>query len=275
MSQFRDRIKEVRRMKASELLDNDGNWRIHPDVQKDSLIGVLHEIGKADVIKAYRSERAGGALVLYDGHLRKTIDPDEEWQVAITDLTDAEADKMLLLGDPIASLAEMDGKKVLALTETVMTDDLAVREMLRRMEMDAQHLADDEGDEDDPEKEEKRGPVAMELMPFEHYDYVLLMFKNELDWLSAVDTLNLEKRSDQRKTHKIGLARVIDGKRVIARLQKAEFELAAIKSGQAVRAAAEAAAAPAPASAVGFVADTTNLPDAPNGNDNPEPQAKT
>lgn len=236
MSQFRDRIVEVVKLKSKDLLDNDGNWRTHPEVQRDSLVGVLHEVGKADVLKAYRSERAGGKLVLYDGHLRKNIDPEEEWLVAITDLNDAEADKMLLLGDPIAAMAEMDAKKVLALTETVMTDDLAVREMLRRMEMDAQHVAEDEEDAaGGKDKDERAGPTAMELMPFEHYDYVLLMFKNELDWLSAVDTLGLEKRSDQRKTHKIGLARVIDGKRVIARLQKAEFDLAALRAEEAKR----------------------------------------
>ncbi len=63
-------------------------------------------------------------------------------------------------------------------------------------------------------------------MPFEHYDYVLLMFKTELDWLAAVDTLGLERRSDQRKTKKIGLCRVIDGKRVIERIQQLEFKSA-------------------------------------------------
>lgn len=240
MGHFKDRIVEVVKLKSKDLLDNEGNWRTHPEVQRDSLIGVLTEVGKADVLKAYRSERAGGKLVLYDGHLRKNIDAEEEWLVAVTDLTDAEADKMLLLGDPIAAMAEMDGKKVLALTETVMTDDLAVREMLRRMEMDAQHVAEDEEDETGgKDKEERQGPVAMELMPFEHYDYVLLMFKNELDWLSAVDVLGLEKRSDQRKTHKIGLARVIDGKRVINRLQKSEFDLAALRAEEAKRLAAE------------------------------------
>lgn len=66
----------------------------------------------------------------------------------------------------------------------------------------------------------------MELMPFEHYDYVLLMFRNELDWLAAVDTLGLERRADQRKTNKIGLCRVISGKQVIERIRVLEFQTA-------------------------------------------------
>jgi hypothetical protein len=232
MGQFRNRILEIKQLKASELLNNDGNWRLHPDVQRESLVGVLTEVGKADILKAYRSARAGGQLVLYDGHLRKDIDPDEVWTVAITDLTDAEADKMLLLGDPIAAMAELNAAKVLELTDRTMTDNLAVREMMRRMELDAQHVAENAEDEAAPEKPEKQGPAAMELMPFEHYDYVLLFFSNELDWLAAIDVLGLERRSDQRKTHKIGLARCIKGKPVVERLQKAEFAAAQAAAGK-------------------------------------------
>ncbi len=232
MSLFRDRIVEVRKCKASELTDHENNWRMHPEAQREGLTGLLGEVGKVDTLKAYYSERAGGRLVLLDGHLRKAIEPDEEWNVTILDINDAEADKLLLLFDPITAMAEMNAQKVLELTDRVNTDDLAVRELLRRMELDAQHVAEDEDDEEEKKDKEKTGPPAMELMPFEHYDYVLLMFKNELDWIAAVDVLGLEKRADQRKTHKIGLARVIDGKRVIERLQKAEFAAAQAKSAQ-------------------------------------------
>lgn len=227
MNQFRDRIIEVKKIKSQELLDNAGNWRVHPNAQRETMTGVLREIGKADVLLAYYSQRAEGKLVLFDGHLRKALDPDEEWTVAITDLNDDEADKMLLVLDPLAAMAEMNGARVLELTDRVNTDDLMVRELLRKMELEAQRA----GEEDDGEgqsKKEKTGPAAMELMPFEHYDYVLLMFKNELDWLAAVDTLGLERRADLRKTNKIGLCRVIDGKRVIERVQQLEFRVANI-----------------------------------------------
>lgn len=227
MSRFRDRIVEIKILKARDLTDHNGNWRAHPLAQRETLEGILHEVGKADVLLAWHSERNGGALTLFDGHLRKALDPEEEWRVAITDLNDAEADKMLLVLDPLAAMAEMDKARVLALADTVTTDDLAVRELLRRMELEAHHLDDEDGDE--AGAPEKTGPAAMEIMPFEHYDYVLLMYRNELDWLAAVETLGLEKRADQRKTKKIGLCRVIDGQRVIERLRAAEEELAALK----------------------------------------------
>jgi|GEM_PF-1415049 hypothetical protein len=225
MSQFRDRIIEVKKVKSRELLDNDGNWRLHPDAQRETMTGVLHEVGKADVLLAYYSARNDDQLTLFDGHLRKALDPDEEWTVAITDLTDEEADKMLLVLDPLAAMAEMNKARLLDLTDRVNTDDLMVRELLRKMEMEAQRIGDEDENEDGGKKE-KTGPAAMELMPFEHYDYVLLMFKNELDWLAAVDTLGLERRADLRKTNKIGLCRVISGKQVIERIQQLEFQVA-------------------------------------------------
>ena len=231
MSQFRDRIVEVKKVKSRELLDNENNWRVHPLAQRESMTGILTEVGKTDVLLAYYSERHENKLTLFDGHLRKALDPNEEWTVAITDLSDAEADKMLLVLDPLAAMAEMDARRVLELNERVNTDDLALREVLRRMELDAQRALNEETDEDGENgKKEKTGPAAMELMPFEHYDYVLLMFKNELDWLAAVDTLGLERRADLRKTNKIGLCRVVSGKQVIERIQQLEFDRARAKS---------------------------------------------
>jgi len=45
--QIRDRIKELRRVKASELKPSPRNWRSHPQGQQDALRGVLAEIGYA------------------------------------------------------------------------------------------------------------------------------------------------------------------------------------------------------------------------------------
>lgn len=231
MSTFRDRIVEVRKCKASELTDNENNWRLHPDAQRETMTGVLHEVGKADVLLAYYSARHENKLTLFDGHLRKALDPDEEWTVAITDLNDAEADKMLLVLDPLAAMAEMNKARLLGLTDRVNTDDLMVRELLRKMELEAQRISEEDEDGEGGKKE-KTGPAAMELMPFEHYDYVLLMFKNELDWLAAVDTLGLERRADLRKTNKIGLCRVVSGKQVVERIQQLEFKVAQNVNGK-------------------------------------------
>jgi hypothetical protein len=41
----RDRVKELRRVRAGDLIPNERNWRTHPDRQKDALRGVLAEVG--------------------------------------------------------------------------------------------------------------------------------------------------------------------------------------------------------------------------------------
>jgi hypothetical protein len=114
---YRNRIQEVRILRAGELLDHEGNWRIHPQFQLEATEGSLTDVGKVDVLKAYYSERNGGALTLLDGHGRKSINPDEEWTVAILDLTDAEADMQLALHDSIGAWAQTDAMKLNALIE--------------------------------------------------------------------------------------------------------------------------------------------------------------
>jgi hypothetical protein len=77
------------------------------------------------------------------------------------------------------------------------------------------------GDEHDPVPE-------MAIQPFEHYDYVLILFRNTWDWAQAVDRLGLQPEGfsftdSQGKPHrKIGLCRVLDGARFLERLQACE-----------------------------------------------------
>jgi len=49
---IRDRIRELRRVPARELLPAENNWRRHPKSQADALRGVLAEIGIADAVLA-------------------------------------------------------------------------------------------------------------------------------------------------------------------------------------------------------------------------------
>ncbi len=50
--EIRDRIKELRRVKAKDLIPNSKNWRVHPKAQAAALQGLLSEIGYADVCVA-------------------------------------------------------------------------------------------------------------------------------------------------------------------------------------------------------------------------------
>src|SRR5258707_15007068 len=48
--QIRDRIKELRRVHAKDLLHNPKNWRRHPKAQAEALRGLLAEVGYADAL---------------------------------------------------------------------------------------------------------------------------------------------------------------------------------------------------------------------------------
>ena len=75
----RNRIVEFTTVRAGDLVDHEGNWRVHPLYQREALEGRLEEVGITDVIKLYRSARNGGRLTVIDGHLRKSTDPDLLW----------------------------------------------------------------------------------------------------------------------------------------------------------------------------------------------------
>jgi len=122
--QIKDRIKELRRVKASELLPNPKNWRTHPDNQKNALKAILAEVGYADAVLAYETPKG---LMLVDGHLRAETTPDNMVPVLVLDINEAEADKLLATIDPLAGLAQQDSEKLAELFQNLkdMGDTLA------------------------------------------------------------------------------------------------------------------------------------------------------
>ena len=125
---IRDRIKELRRVRAGDLRASPKNWRTHPKRQLAALQGALREIGYADALLA--RELPDGSLELIDGHARRSLDPDQVVPVLVTDLDEREAAKLLLTLDPLAAMAEADADALERLLEEVDTDDPALRAML-------------------------------------------------------------------------------------------------------------------------------------------------
>lgn len=131
---IRDRIKELRRVPASELLPHPTNWRTHPAKQHDALRGVLAEIGWADACLARETP---DGLQLVDGHLRTEVAGDELVPVLILDLSDDEAAKVLLTLDPLAAMADADSDKLEKLLNEISVSNPAVEQMLS--DLAAQH----------------------------------------------------------------------------------------------------------------------------------------
>ena len=75
----------------------------------------------------------------------------------------------------------------------------------------------------EPELEEGVGPLNMELMPYEHYDYIVLFFKDSRDFLAAADLFGIQKVKVPGYVGKktIGLGRVVDGGRYLKSVQAA------------------------------------------------------
>jgi hypothetical protein len=101
---IRDRIRELRRVRAGDLFANAHNWRTHPEAQVAAMKGMLAEVGYADALLA--RELPDGQLELIDGHLRKELDPEQIVPVLILDVNEDEAKKLLLTFDPLAAMAE-------------------------------------------------------------------------------------------------------------------------------------------------------------------------
>jgi DNA modification methylase len=141
---IRDRIRELRRVPASELRPNPKNWRTHPEAQANALRGLLSEIGIADAVLA--RELADGSLMLVDGHLRAETLGDETVPVLVLDVDEAEADKVLATLDPLAAMAEADAAKLDAILREVDTGSPDVQQLLA-------DLADEAGLYQDEAKE--------------------------------------------------------------------------------------------------------------------------
>ncbi len=146
---LRDRIKELRRVRAAELSPHPLNWRTHPPAQRAALEAMLREIGFANALLA--RELPDGSLQLIDGHLRAETNPEMEVPVLVLDVDEAEAEKLLATLDPLAAMAAADAQAVAALHARLQTDEADVAQLLddvRRQAAAAQqaidaHAADD------------------------------------------------------------------------------------------------------------------------------------
>jgi hypothetical protein len=128
---IRDRIKELRRVRAADLRPNPRNWRLHPPEQQDALRALLAEVGYAGALLA--RELADGTLMLIDGHLRAETTPDAVVPVLVLDVDESESDKILLTHDPLANMATVSHENLQQLLAEVQIENAAVQSMLNTL----------------------------------------------------------------------------------------------------------------------------------------------
>jgi hypothetical protein len=125
---LKNRIVAHRRVPAAELRPHPCNPRTHSPAQRAALSAILAEVGLARSVLAYVADAdkplgAAAPLTLIDGHLRRQELRGAEVEVEVLDVTDAEAEKLLLTLDPLARLAGYDAAVLDQLRERVQTED--------------------------------------------------------------------------------------------------------------------------------------------------------
>lgn len=144
---YKNRIKDTRIVKGRDLLSNPLNWRTHPEEQVDALEQVLGAVGKVGALVAWESP---GGLMLLDGHARVQAAPDDDWTVLVLDVSEAEANSILLSYDALTGLATVDEEKVKQLTERIRTipevNGEALAEFIDRQNLPANYFDNSETD---------------------------------------------------------------------------------------------------------------------------------
>jgi hypothetical protein len=132
--------------------------------------------------------------------------------------------KILATLDPVGQMAAGDAAAYAALVQNVEADGLWVRDLLHNTQAGLNATAAEADDLDGAEGEAGAGTMlpAMECQPFEHHDYLMLMFRNDQDFQQACELLEIKKVQITYPggLQKIGVGRVIDGAKAIAKLRE-------------------------------------------------------
>jgi len=209
-------------IEAGTLAENPRNWRRHSEEQLQSIRELLEdpEVGWAGV--CLFNERTGR---LIDGHARKSVvDPKTPIPVLVGSWSEEAERKILATLDPVSAMARGDAAAYQALVESVNADGLWVRDLIQGTMRDLDRQATDDGDGADSGAADAPSPMlaAMECQPFEHHDFVMLIFRNDQDFQAACEKLAIKRIAITYPggKQKIGLGRVIDGARAIRILEE-------------------------------------------------------
>jgi hypothetical protein len=137
---FRDRIVRLDRVPASQIENAPWNYRKHPESQISALRGSVEELGFFKPLDVYVTDE--GMYRLIDGEARRNlieadVSPDTLIPISVTDLSEAEAKKALLIADPLSALAEQDSAALESLMRDVQIADEALAAMVAGMAEDA------------------------------------------------------------------------------------------------------------------------------------------
>jgi hypothetical protein len=205
------------------LQPNPDNPNRHSAHQIQILAAIIQEQGwRAPITISKRS----GLIVRGHGRLEAALlmgcekVPVDEQDYA----SEAEELADLLADNRLSELAELDEGDLKRVIERLRGADPSFDvELTGFMEDEIAKLFNAEDDEAELETIPR-----MECQPFEHHDYLVFMFHDLRDWMLALQLIGVREvdYSITRKTKKIGVGRVLNGKRLIDLAQRASAHAA-------------------------------------------------
>ena len=199
-------------MDPYELAENPLNYRAHPQAQRRSLHAALNSLGWLQPLLYNRTTNR-----LIDGHLRRQEAIESGFTqvpVFVVQLTEEQERAALASIDSITAQAEVRDQEYASLLRSLIdVEDDLVKALSGESDLDQSLAAVLEGDADGP----LTNPVH--LVPGEQYNYVMLLFRNDLDWLSATDHFGIDEPGVDlfHNSKVVGRTRVIEGSEYLKR----------------------------------------------------------
>lgn len=144
--------------------------------------------------------------IIVAGHTRykasKRLGLKEVPCVIADDLTDEQIKAFRLADNKVSELAEWDND-LLNLELSELNLDMEQFGFLPEIE------------EPDEKKEKERTYERMEIKAFEHHDYLVFVFDNQMDFMQMAQMFGIKKVDSGYTTRKLGIGRVIKGEKLV------------------------------------------------------------
>jgi hypothetical protein len=208
----------TRLVDPNTLKPNPANPNRHSAHQIQLLASIIQEQGWRNPITI---SKRSGLLVRGHGRLEAAlligceVVPVDEQDYA----SEAEELADLLADNRLAELAELDEDELKRLLKSIQESDPS-------FDLELTGFAEDEirrlFEDDDPADDLETIP-HMECQAFEHHDYLVFMFHDLRDWMQVLQLMGVREvdYSITRTTQKIGIGRVLHGKRLIELCKRA------------------------------------------------------
>ena len=203
--EMRLEFRDPRTLKVNPL-----NHRQHGNLQRTAFAELLDDIGWLSPL--ILNERTGH---LIDGHMRRDEAIERNLDAVPVIVVDLPADKeseAVFFLDRVGAMAGTDGHLEALLAQQFETD----QELLRQLQSNPSYAGEKEDEGDDEEVEDHR---RVGLVPGEAFNYVVILFRSELDWVAAQEHFEIEPvLSPFHVKPSLGVGRVIDGSKYLRRI---------------------------------------------------------